>query len=223
MCHEATGASYDRPLFAEDVPLIAKAFPNLYRQDVDALFAALTDNHFPQPAVLITVCEMVTRYQQGDAGYYTFPTMPFSAMDLETFERVQTPSMLAFHAVFESMALAQRNMMLLNQVLKERFGLQLVLFCDCGCDIMPADQDPYGGSYKAINQLRSLAEAAGTPIVRPMNFTDPMWTSRNLDMGPAEIRSYERMFALLQTLPKRAFDIKDLIGTPLSRMLSIPA
>jgi hypothetical protein len=161
--------------------------------------------------VLVTVLEMVDRARRGDIGYYQHPTMPFSAMDLETFERVQSDAMYAFHAVFESMALAQRNMVLLNDALKRCFDLRLVLFCDCGCSIVPAGEEPFLTDwYREINQLRSLAEAAGTRVVRVTDFTDQQWVARLLDMGEAETASYERMFGILQRLPERNVDVRAL-------------
>jgi len=224
MCHEATGASYDRPLFAEDVPLIARHYPQLDRDGVDAIYRAITDHHWPQPAVLVTVLEMIDRARRGDIGYYQHPTMPFSAMDLDTFERVQSDAMYAFHAVFESMALAQRNMVLLNDALKTHFGLQYVLFCDCGGCIVPAGEQPFQTSwYQEINQLRSLAEAAGTPVVRVSDFTDPAWIGRSLDMGNAETASYERMFGILRTLPQRPIDVCALASQRFANMFLAPA
>lgn len=211
MCNETTGASYDRPLFAEDVSLIARHYPQLDRDGIDAIYRAITDHHWPQPAVLVTVLEMIDRARRGDTGYYQCPTMPFSAMDLDTFERVQSDAMYAFHAVFESMALAQRNMVLLNDALQAHFDLQLVLFCDCGCSIVPAGEEPFLTDwYQEINQLRSLAEAAGTPVVRVSDFTDAKWVARSLDMGEAEIASYVRMFDILQRLPERNVDVRAL-------------
>ena len=219
MCHEATDASYDRPLFPEDVPLIARHYPHLDRDGIDAVYQAITDHHWPQPAVLVTVLEMIDRAMRGDIGYYQHPTMPFSAMDLDTFERVQSDAMHAFHTVFESMALAQRNMVLLNDALKAHFGLQLVLFCDCGCSIVPADEEPYLTNwYQEINQLRSLAEAAGTKVIRVSDFNDPEWVARSLDMGEAEIVSYQRMFNILQGLPQRNVDVRALASPRFAKM-----
>lgn len=232
MCHEATGASYDRPLFAEDVPLIARHYPHLDRDGIEAVYRAITDHHWPQPAVLVTVLEMIDRAQRCDVGYYQYPTMPFSAMDLETFERVQSDVMYAFHAVFESMALAQRNMVLLNDALKAHFGLQYVLFCDCGACIVPADEEPFLTDwYQEINQLRSLAEAAGTRVVRVSDFNDKNWThrwlgakweTRQLDMGAAETASYERMFDILRNLPHREFSVRELASAKFADMFLAP-
>lgn len=211
MCHEATGASYDRPIHPDDVAIIAAAYPRVSREDINALYAAMTDHHWPQPAVLIALCEMVDRAQRGDLGYYPYPVMPFSAMDLESYDRVQTDGMYAFHTVFESMALAQRNMVLINEALAMHFNLQLVLFCDCGCGMVPRDCLPFEEEwYQQINALRSLAEAFGTPVVRVHDFWDPQWKSRDLDMGPSETTSYARMYSILQRVPRRVMQIGDL-------------
>ena len=224
MCHETTGATYDRPLFREDVPLIAKHFPNLDPVGIEAVYQAITDHHWPQPAVLVTVLEMVDRLQRGDVGFYRYPTMPFSAMDIETFERVQSDSMRSFHTVFESMALAQRNMKLLQDALEKHFGAWLILFCDCGCSMLPAGEQAFDARwYQEINQLRSLAEAAGTRIVRVTDFTDPEWTSRVLDMSSAETASYERMFSILQVLPHRSFDVRKLASAGFKELFTTSA
>lgn len=225
MCHEATGRSYDRPLMPEDVSLIAAHFPQIDREAIDAVYRAITDHHWPQPAVLVAVLEMIDRARRYDTGYYQYPTMPFSAMDLESYERVQSEGMYAFHAVFESMALAQRNMLLLNNALKTHFGLQLVLFCDCGCSIVPAAIDPFETDwYQKINTLRSLAEAVGTKVVRVADFADPDWVRRQaecgLDMGPAETASYTKMYAILQTLSPRAINLRQLASPEFSALFT---
>lgn len=225
MCHETTGANHDRPLFAADVPLIASHFPALCSAGVQAVYQAISAHHWPQPAVLVAVLEMIDRSIRRDVGYYSHPTMPFSAMDLETYDRVQSDGMYAFHAVFESMALAQRNMKLLDEALTEHFGLRLVLFCDCGCSIVPADSHPYESEwYQQINELRSLAEAAGTPVVRVTDFADPEWTRRQamhgLDMGPSETASYTKMYNILLSLPPRQFDIKRLASQRFAQLFA---
>ena len=215
MCHEASGVPYDRPLFEEDVPLIAKHYPNLDRSGVEAVHAAITDHHWPQPAVLITVLEMVDRARRNDTGNNPFATMPFSAMDRDTYERVQVHKMAAFHTVFESMALAQRNMKLLNGALHTHFGLQFVLFCDCGCITMSADIDPFDTEwYLETNNWRAAAEAAGTKIVHLNDFSHPDWRDRDLDVTSVEESSYERMFDILNSMPARDFNVKQLAKVP---------
>jgi hypothetical protein len=224
MCHETTGASYDRPLFPTDLPLIMQHYSQLDPAGVEAVYQAITDHHWPQPAVMIAVLELVDRAQRGDCGYYPHPTMPFSAMDLETLERVQSEGMYAFHTVFESMALAQRNMELLNQALSQHFGLKLVLFCDCGCGIVPAHDEPFEADwYQVINQLRSLAEAVGTRVVRVDTFQSQTWRERDLDMGASEESSYDKMYRILAALPKRRFDIKQLASERFTALFTTAA
>jgi hypothetical protein len=224
MCHEASGATYDRPLFRDDMPLIARHFPNIEPDAVAAIFDAITDHHWPQPAVLVTVLELLDRHQRGDTGLYAHPIMPFSAMDIDTYERVQTAAMREFHTVFESMALAQRNMDLLNKVLEQRFGVLLILFCDCGCGLITTDENAFESAwYKAINDLRSLAESVGTPVVRVSSFEDPEWRERLLDMGPSETSSYERMFSILQSLPSRDSNIAELASRRFKELFTAQA
>lgn len=206
MCHTATGAAYDRPLHTDDIQTIVAPYERcLGGAAVTGIVQALTDAHVPQPAVLIAVLEMAHRAKHKDCGLYPWPMMPFSALDLDTLERVQTEDMAAFHTVFESMALAERNMRLLDQVLASQLGLQLRLVCDCGCVSDGFDVDILGDpAYAAINRVRSLAESVGTRVVRVPTFSDPAWTRRNLDMGPSEVTSYERMARILKSLPHRA-------------------
>jgi hypothetical protein len=212
MCHEASGVSYDRPIDFDDIALIARHYPRLGAPAIHAIYGAITDNHWPKPAVLIAILELVERALEDDRGLYPYPTMPFSAMDLTTYERVQSHGMKAFHSVFESMALAQRNMVILNLVLARYFKLKIVLFCDCGCSIVPIDVDAFQTDwYKRINLLRSSAEAVGTKVVIVNDFNDPKWIERlhtnGLDMGLAEMASYDRIGAILQSLPAREFDV----------------
>jgi hypothetical protein len=223
MCHEATGKPYDRPLFSEDVPLIAGHYPNVPIEGVWNLYEALTDAFWPKPAVLIAFLELVDRALQNDIGYYTNPTIPFSAMDLETFDRVQTDAMADFHSVFEGFPLAERNKGLVDSALTKSFELKLAFFHDCGCSIVPAESDPFAEEwYAQINTLRSLAEAVGTPVVRVTDFLDPEWTSRQeehgLDMGPSEKGSYVRMHRALRSLPARSFDLFELASPKFAQL-----
>jgi hypothetical protein len=209
MCRASTGKAYDRPLHADDVPLIAAHYEKCLGEGaIAAIVAAITDNHHPQPAVLIAVLEMAGRAKHRDVGMYPWPMMPFSALDLDTLERVQTEAMAEFHSVFESMALAERNVGLLNGALASKLGTQIRLVCDCGCISDGMDEDVLGSvAYARINDIRSLAEAVGTKVVRITNFQDADWLRRNLDMGSAEMRSYDKMWCILQSLPSRTIDL----------------
>lgn len=210
MCRANTGKPWDRPLHADDVPLIAARYERcLGSSAIAAIVAAITDSHYPQPAVLIAVLEMADRAKHRDRGMYPWPMMPFSALDLNTLERVQTEAMAEFHSVFESMALAERNMELLNVVLKSELGSQIRLVCDCGCISDGFDVDVLGSSaYAMINTIRSLAEAAGTPVIRVADFSDADWLCRELDMGEREMRSYDKMWSILTSLPARDTDLE---------------
>lgn len=209
MCHEATGTAYDRPLAAEDIPLIAAHYlPRLNLTAIGRIADAIMDFHRPQPAVLVAVLEMVDRAKHADQGMYPWPMMPFSALDLDTLERVQTAAMAEFHSVFEGMALAERNMILMKDILDREFGIQFRFVHDCGCisdgnEVAILDSP----AYKRINDLRALAEAIGTKVVHVRGFSDPEWLRRDLDMGPAEMRSYNRMWAILSSLPRRSTDL----------------
>ncbi|MDB5265346.1 MAG: hypothetical protein JWM39_59 [Parcubacteria group bacterium] len=216
MCHQATGRSYDRPLHAGDIPLIAAPYLGCLGQStITAIAGAITDYHAPQPAVLIALLEMAHRAKHDDCGMYPWPMMPFSALDLDTLERVQTDDMTVFHTVFESMALAERNMGLVNKVLSSECGCTFRFVCDCGGCIERAGEDILGSpAYAQINHLRSLAEAEGTKVIRIASFDHPEWTRRSLDMGPAEIKSYQRMSALLYSLPARESTLA-MIAEPL--------
>jgi len=218
MCHTATGAAHDRPLHKEDIPLIEASYLNcLGGHAVSKIVDALTDHHSPQPAVLIAVLEMAHRARHKDRGMYPWSMMPFSALDLDTLERVQTDEMAAFHTVFESMALAERNMDLLNDVLASELGLQLRLVCDCGCISDDFETDILGSmAYQEVNFIRSVAEAAGTKVIRVPTFASSEWTSRDLDMGPQEIESYRRMWGILRMLPHRSFDVSALVAGQVS-------
>lgn len=209
MCHTATGENYDRPIHPDDVPIIAAPYVKcLGQKPIEAIYDAITDDHVPQPAVLIAILEMADRAKHKDRGLYPWAMMPFSALDLDTLERVQTEEMAAFHTVFESMALAERNMGLLNNVLASELGKQLRFVCDCGCTCDDVEVNILeSAAYKLINHVRSLAEAAGTKVVRAKTFTDSEWTSRTLDMGEAEIASYQRMWAILTSLPAREINV----------------
>lgn len=211
MCRTTTGKAYDRPLHADDIPLIAAHYERcLGTPALAAIVAAMTDHHYPQPAVLIAVLEMAHRAKHQDHGLYPWPMMPFSALDLDTLERVQTDTMAEFHSVFESMALAERNMGLLNEALRSSLGIQLRLVCDCGCISDGTDVDILGSpAYAAINSIRSLAEAVGTPVLRVADFRDPAWLSRRLDMGEREMRSYDTMGRILRSLPVRTMDVAE--------------
>jgi hypothetical protein len=218
MCHTATGAAHDRPLHKEDIPLIGASYQNcLGERAVTKIAEVLTDHHSPQPAVLIAALEMAHRAKHQDRGMYPWPMMPFSVLDLDTLERVQTDEMAAFHTVFESMALAERTMDLLNGVLARELGLQLRLVCDCGCISDDFETDILGSAaYQEINLIRSVAEAAGTQVIRASTFSSPEWTSRDLDMGPREIESYQRMWGILKMLPYRSFDISASVADQVS-------
>lgn len=218
MCHETTGANYDRPLFESDVSIIAGHYDTIPRCKINRLYEAITDSNWAQPAVLIAFLEFITRFQKQDKGLYQHPTIPFSAMDLNTFERVQTPAMAAFHSVFETFRLAQRNCEMVDNVLAEEFGLKLVFFCDCGACSISLEDKSYGDWYQEINQLRSLAEAAGTSVVIVDGFRSLNWTERQLDMGPSEMASYTRMFKILMTLPAREFDLHGLASPGFAEM-----
>lgn len=225
MCRAATGKTYDRPLHADDVPLIAARYEGcLGASAIAAIVKAITENHRPQPAVLIAVLEMADRAKHGNHGMYPWPMMPFSALDLDTLERVQTDAMAEFHSVFESMALAERNMGLLNSALKAELGSQIRLVCDCGCISDGADADILGSpTYARINDVRSLAEAVGTAVVRVADFQDPEWTRRDLDMGPQEMRSYEKMWKILTALPARGIDLPREAGSSVAFLRELKA
>jgi len=223
MCHESSGKSYDRPLFKEDVPLIAGQYPNLSIEGVWKVYKALTDGFWPKPAVLITVLELVDRALRNDVGYYPSPTIPFSAMDLETFERVQTEVMTDFHSVFEGFPLAERNKFIVDEALMQAFGLKLVFFHDCGCSIVPANSSPFDEDwYTKINTLRSLAEAVGTQVVQVVGFNDREWILRQdehgLDMGPSEKGSYIRMHRILRSLPAREYNLFELASSDFAQL-----
>ncbi len=210
MCRATTGKAYDRPLHADDVSLIAAHYERcLGSSAISAIVAAITDNHHPQPAVLIAVLEMADRAKHQDRGMYPWSMMPFSALDLNTLERVQTNAMVEFHSVFESMALAERNMGLLNKALHSELGSQIRLVCDCGCISDGFDVDILGSpAYTKINDIRSLAEAVGMPVIRVADFHDADWLCRELDMGDREMRSYDKMWRILTSLPARDIDLE---------------
>ncbi|MCI5051353.1 MAG: hypothetical protein MRY57_03520 [Candidatus Pacebacteria bacterium] len=205
MCHVATGANYDRPINQKDVGIVKEQYPEVNPKVIDELYAAITDNHTPQPAVLIALTELFSRGKRKDNGLYDWPVIPFSALELQTWKRIQTKEMLAFHSVFESMALAQRNMQLVNAVFN-KYGLQFILFCDCGCGAPELSLDVFNTQeYQMINAVRSEFEALGTEIVIVESFNDPLWFERDLDMGDAEVTSYQRMWEVLNLLPKHEF------------------
>lgn len=225
MCRASTGKPYDRPLHAGDVPLISAHYERcLGAASISAIVAAITDNHHPQPAVLIAVLEMADRAKHHDHGMYPWAMIPFSALDLNTLERVQTDAMAEFHSVFESMALAERNMDLLNETLRSELGSQIRLVCDCGCISDGADEDILGSpAYAKINDIRSLAEAVGTKVVRVADFQSADWLSRDLDMGPHEMRSYEKMWGILTSLPAREIDLSAAAKSNVSYLRELKA
>ena len=218
MCRATTGKDYDRPLHADDVPLISAHYERcLGVPAIAAIVAAITDNHYPQPAVLIAVLEMADRAKHKDRGMYPWSMMPFSALDLNTLERVQTDAMAEFHSVFESMALAERNMGLLNEALRSELDSQIRLVCDCGCISDGFDVDILGSpAYATINDIRSLAEAVGTPVIRVADFRDAGWLCRELDMGESEMRSYDKMWDILTSLPARNIDLEAVARSSVS-------
>ncbi len=208
MCSSASGKAYDRPYHHDDLLIIMKFYPDLPTEGVAAVMAALTDAFCPKPAIPIAFLELVDRARGNDCGYYPYPTLPFSAMDLTTAERVQADCMTDFHSVFEGFPLAERNQHLLNAALRTHFGVKIVFFHDCGCSIVPADVDAFATDwYQEINLHRSTAEAVGTEVVQVEDFNDPEWLGRELDMGPQEMRAYVRMHQALLALPRREYHI----------------
>jgi hypothetical protein len=201
MCHECSGTNYDRPITIQDREILKKHYASIDTNIVDGLYDRITDKNYPQPAVLVMILEMIYRDQNNDNGLYPVPLSPFSAMDLDTGERVQTPEMYAFHTVFESFALAQRNFSLMNQYLEKVFKKKIELFCDCGCDYRPTEPNKeLDTMINDINAFRSFYESIGTKVIKPTWFEDSEWTKRTLDMWTSEIQSYKRMYSILTSL-----------------------
>ena len=206
MCTECKDPRIERPLVLDDLVDIKNFYSEVPPEILDGMYWALTDNNTITPITLVVLAEMVCRYLEGDKGSYERPTLPFSAMDLKTMQRVQTPEMAACHSVFESLTLAQRNVELLNIYLRSR-GMQIVFFCDCGCGIEASDKNPYTDEYLRVNAFRAYYEAVGTQVVQVESFESLDWTSRRLDMGPCEIAAYLRITRCLKGIPKRHFEI----------------
>jgi hypothetical protein len=206
MCTECKDPRIERPLVIEDVDDIKRFYGQVPPEIIDGVYGTLMDDNTITPITLAVLVEMVSRFIEGDNGSYERPTLPFSAMDLKTMQRVQTPEMAVCHSVFESLTLAQRNVQLLDAYLRSR-GMNLVFFCDCGCGVEASDKNPYTEEYLRVNAFRAYYEAVGTEVVQVESFEDSEWTSRRLDMGPSEIAAYLRIARCLKGIPKRHAEI----------------
>jgi len=193
--------NYDRPITINDKDIIKQSYPSISSSIIDEIYNRITYKNHPQPAVLIMILEMIYRDQIWDNWIYPVPISPFSWMDLETWERVQTPEMYAFHTVFESFALAQRNFDLMNQYIKKTFNKQILLFCDCGCWYIPSqDNTDILNIIDDINAFRSFYESIWTKVIKAESFNSTDRTSRTIDMWESEINSYKKMYWILSWL-----------------------
>lgn len=206
MCTPCEDPRIHRPLVSVDIFDLKRYYSKVDATLIDKICAALTDWNSVTPVVPTVIVEMVHRFQIGDNGSFQSPTLPFSAMALKTGERLQAPEMVQCHHVFESLILAQRNVELLQDVLRQH-GMQLVFFCDCGCKIIAADTDPYDEEYLRVNAYRSYWEAVGSPVILVESFDSEDWKERRLDMGPSEVESYRRVALFLKKLPRRSADM----------------
>lgn len=216
MCHVCTNEPYGRPIKREDLVVVKKHYKEIPENFLDDVFEAITDYHTPQPAVLVVMAEIFDRVRKKDNGIYNWPVIPFSALDLDTWERVQTKEMLAFHTVFESMALAQRNIELVRNVFN-KYKYEFFMFCDCGCGGASYNMNERvidSENYKKINAVRSEIEAIGTDVILADSFDDKVWTERKLDMSNSEINSYKKMWNILCDLSgkKEGFSVQTIEG-----------
>lgn len=120
MCHRNSGKAYERVLREEDLAVVEHHYPTISPAILRGVYECITDQNYPQPGVLIAVADLLYRDQQNLTGKYGIPVLPFSAMDLDNGERIQSRPMAAFHAVFESFSLAERNFRLLKEYLYEK-------------------------------------------------------------------------------------------------------
>ncbi len=205
MCHEKTSFSYDRPISDEDILTVINFYHSLDGQKVPVdfvvgVFDAITDSNSPQPIVLVTLVDLYYRKINDLVGVkYPWVSLPFSALDYKSGERLMSPEMGPFHGVFAMFSLAQRNLGILRNFLSE-FGVDFITFHDCGCIMPDRDDDVMNTeNYKSINLVRSHYEALGG-AVRVLSFDQLEWLSPWLDMGLEEIQAYQRMTECLLTL-----------------------
>lgn len=203
MCHTSTGESFDRPITKNDLKIIQNHYQTIDKEILQWVYDRITDMNYPQPAVLLMIAELIYRDQEWDTWLYPVPVSPFSAMDLDTGERVQSKEMYSFHTVFESFALAQRNVQLLNNYLSNTIKTQIVLFCDCGwCSLRDDAPKEVRNIINNMNAFRSYYESIGTQVIKTESFDTPERSNRTLDMWESEKNSYKKMYKILTSLPK---------------------
>lgn len=203
MCCENTGAPHDRPLNARDLPIISRYAGNLSADFIQRVYKAMTDYCAVKPAALVTVLVLASQWfhRRYSVGTPRVVRLPFSVMDFTIFNRYQTPVMDVVHHAMLSFQLAERNVGLLNEVLKTS-GIQYRTFCDCGSCIAPTEVDiTHGEWYQNLNFFRSYGEAVGTPVVRIAGPEDV--AHLQTDMGPYEWDTYRRIEQILNALPAR--------------------
>lgn len=225
MCHQNTGLCYDRPISKEDISDIFDFYQKLPRKKVPLkfikdVFEAITDSNSPQPIVLVTLVDLYYRTLNRLKGTYPWVTLPFSALDFRSGERLMSPEMGPFHGVFAMFSLAQRNIGLLRNKLS-KYDVDFITFHDCGCFMPDRDDGDIMDTqiYKDINLLRSHYEALGG-AVRILSFDQPEWNSSFLDMGSEEIQSYIAMTECLNTLKANSnFYTEDKISVVKQRIM----
>lgn len=228
MCTIRTSLPYDRPAVHCDLNLIKRFYPKVSSHLLDKVWNAATDNHVPKPAVLVLLAELAHRRTLGieDWGNEYGPTLAFSAMDMQTSRRWQTPTMEHVHDTMISFSLGERNVGLVREVFEEH-GFSLAFFCDCGCGA-PTNRTEFFGSelYQDTNLWRSWAEANGHPVTEISGPDDRRLSDLTLDMSPQQFESYDRIAQCLARLHKHEPKAPEAVTETMSRLfvqIEVPA
>jgi hypothetical protein len=220
MCTIRTSLPYDRPSIPCDLKQIKEFYPTVDSCLLDKVWNAATNNHVPKPAVLVLLAELAYRRTLGveDWGNEYGPTLAFSAMDLQTSRRWQTPTMEHVHDTMVSFSLGERNVGLVREVFEE-YGFSLAFFCDCGCGA-PANRAEFFVSqfYQDTNLWRSWAEANGNPVTEISGPDDHRLADLTLDMSRKQFESYERIATCLAHLHRHEPKTPDAVNWALSRL-----
>lgn len=206
MCTEQTGASWDRPINQGDVAIIKQRHACLNPQVIDDIYFAITNNAAPKAAVFVALVTLAHRvdHEKWSHNMEGVALMPFSAMRTDNGERYQTKGMIPFHDALLAFCLGMRNVALLQEVLA-RHNMRFISYHDCGCGITKDDAGfERSEFYLALNHWRSWGEGVGKKV-HHVDFD----SIRRLptDMCEIEIHSYNRMWELLQVLPRTSLEI----------------
>ena len=211
MCAINDGNHFFRPMVRNDLEAVKSAYPQIQKNMIDDVYAAMTDSNTIRPAVMLVILEGINRIEGRLTGNSSYGAVfAYSALQIrdggngKIFHRFQDPIMEHIHDAMLQFALAERNMRLVQEVLTG-YGYNLTHFCDCGCGITYDGSDYMrSAEYRAVNMLRSYGESIGAPVSIVENIDDiPLSLT---DMHQDEIDGYKNIWSALHSLPVNAFD-----------------